>query len=381
MREGGVLLVFTRLINKMRWSFASVNFREHILHKVHKKLPNVDVQFRPIPSSTKEDVRIAERILLALKKAEKDEHKTQTGDLWDRIQQERHGDFYEIYHDPIKVAEYMNNMNQHGITHGTGSSSLSIYQALSKYPRLRHEWGVYVKDTMISFAEAVGVLPRNLDKENLYLDEHTVLDSIEEKIGTFTPSAIEGGLYKLKINGKYFDSRDFWSAHLVWRAREIAGSNAAVAEIGGGIGKAALFASQFGIKNYYIYDLPLLNLAQAWYLIKNGVDVVLYGEDARPDCIQILPHWEFAKGSFDITLNADSFPEMDASVVVEYLRIIKKNTRKYLLSINAEEEGVYGDGRKHIVLQDVVKKVGGFKLVYRSPLWFANNYVEELYRW
>lgn len=73
---------------------------------------------------------------------------------------------------------------------------------------------------------------------------------------------------------------------------------------------------------------------------------------------------------------------MDESIVVDYLKTIKKNT-KTLLSINSErasEYGEYGKMRKHIVVQDIVAKVGGLKLSYRFPSWFFRGYyVEELY--
>lgn len=379
MHKGGVILVFKRLFDKVRWSFDRIEFKSAIKHKLTRRLPDVEVVLRPLTSHP-DDVDIAKRILLAFRKAQKDEKKVVTGDLWDNIQREWHSDFYAICHDPAKVAEYMNNMNQHGITIAIGSSSLSIYQAMKKNPAIRQEWGILVKDTLVCFAEAVGVLPYNLHGDALYEDESVLLSRVEKKIGaTLIPSSIEGGLYKLKIDNRFFDYRDFWSAYIAWRIYELAGSTDSVAEIGGGIGKSALFAVQFGIKNYSIYDLPIINLTQAWYLIKSGVDVALYGEEKHGG-VNIMPYWEFSKNSFDLTVNADSFPEMDGSIVADYLETIKKNTRKYLLSINREDGDVYGDNHKHIVVQDIVAKVGGLKRLYRFPVWFFNNYIEELYK-
>lgn len=377
IKEGGVSLAFKRAILKTIDHFTRISYTQNLTHNFSKGLPKVEVQFKSLQTSGN-DVRIAERILFALNKAQKDERKNITGDLWDDIQSKQHSDFYAIYHDPGKVAEYMNNMNQHGITFGIASSSLLEYLAMSKNSVIRQEWGVYIKDTMICFAEAVGVIPRNLDGRNLYLDENVLLSRIEEKIGiSITPSEIEGGLYALKINKKSFGCRDFWSAYIAWRAHQLVGSDASIAEIGGGIGKAALYANQFGIKNYSLYDLPIINLVQAWFLIKSGMDVVLYGEEGSG--MKIMPYWEFEKGSFDLTLNVDSFPEMDGSIVAGYLETVKKNTRKYLLSINREDGGEYGGNRIHIQVPDIVEKVGGLELVCRFPFWFLRNYVEELY--
>lgn len=371
------MLVFKRAVLKTIDYFTGIHFLQNIKHP-YRKLPKVEVENRPL-TTCPNDIFIAERILRAFKKAQEDEceHKNIKGDLWD-IVQDNHGDFYDVYHDPVKLAEYMNNMNQHSITSGVGSSDISVYRAMSKSPIIRQEWGVFVKDTLVAFGEAVGVLSYNLNGDSLYVDEGFLLSRIEEKIGiALRPSHIEGGLYKLKINNKFFDWKDFWSAYTTWRIYSLVGSDVSVAEIGGGIGKAALYADQFGIKNYSIYDLPVINLAQAWYLIKSGVDVVLYGEEGRG--IRILPFWEFSKGSFDLTVNADSFPEMDSSKVVDYLKVIKKNTKKYLLSLNREDGGVYGDNHMHVIVHDIVEKVGGLECIYRFPSWIGRNYVEELY--
>lgn len=383
VEEGGVSLVLERVHMKIKNQFTRISYAQNITHRLNKGIPKVDVQFKPLRTS-ENDVHIAKRILRALKRAQKDEHKNIniTGDLWDNIQREQHSDFYAIQHDPVKVAEYMNNMNQHGITFGISSSTLLEYQAMLKNPVIRQEWGGYVKDTMVCFAEAIGVIPRNLDGDNLYLDENALLSSIEEKIGiSIIPSEIEGGLYALKINNRSFGCRDFWSAYIAWRVHQLTGNNASVAEIGGGIGKAAYYANQFGIQRYSIYDLPIINLVQAWFLIKSGIEVHLYGEEKKDQrCIQILPYWEFKNGQFDITINADSFPEMDESIVADYLETIKRNTQKYLLSINREDGGEYGGNRMHVLVPSVVESIGGFTVVSRLPFWFLRNYVEELYR-
>lgn len=392
LSEGGVVLIFTRLFNKVRWSKSKLDYLVNVKHKLNKRLPDVNVQFRPIPETSKNDVLIAQRILHAFNKAREDENKDKTGDIWDRIQ-ERHADFYTISHDPVKVAGYMNNMNQHNITLGISSSTLGEYQNMKKYPMIRQGWGVYVKDLMVCLAEAVGALPYNRTergralRDTLYQDGDVMLDRIEAKIGApLMPSGVEGGLYKTMIKGHPFDHKDSWSIYIAWRIRELVGTEATVAEIGGGIGKAALFAGQLGIGNYSIYDLPIINLVQAWYLIKSGVTVELYGEEQThydnftPAPVRILPYWEFRNDSFDITVNTDSFPEMDESIVADYLETIKRNTKQYLLSINQEEAGVYMGDRRHVVVPDVVAKVGGFKRIYRLPFWFLENYVEELYK-
>jgi len=372
-----MFLAIERLFNKMRWALRTPNYLPNVTHRIGNKLPEVNVQYVPLQRSGS-DVQIAERILKSFGKARAVEHKKITGDIWDRIQ-EKHADFYAICHDPIQVADYLNNMNQHNITLGISSSTLGEFCTMHENEAVRQSWGVFTKDMLVCLAEAVGALPYNLTGGNLYISEKVILDAVEEKIGiSIQSSNMEGGLYKLNVGKHLFVHRDFWSLYIAWRAVQLVGSSATIAEIGGGMGKVAFFARQFGLRDYSIYDLPIINVVQAWYLIKSGLEVTLYGEEGRSG-IAVLPYWEFEKGSSDLTINVDSFPEMDESIVVGYLGTIKKNTKKYLLSINQEETRVYGDGRKHIVVQDIVAKVGGFKRVYRLPFWFLRNYVEELY--
>jgi hypothetical protein len=377
-QQGGVTLVFVRFFNKITWSFSRLHFTQHLTHRYVKPLPVVLVAYRPISQSTV-DTEIAERILRAFNLARQNEQKSMTGDLWDNIQEHQHADFYAVSHDPALLAQYLSDMNRKGITYGISTCKRSESSAMLKNPTLQQEWGMYIKDTLICFAEALGAIPRNTHGDSLCMESEELIQRIEARIGiSFAPSTIEGQLYALIIGGRSFVPRDGWSAYIAWRVQELVGTEVSIAEIGGGMGKAAYYAKQFGIKDYSLYDLPIINLAAAWFLIKSGVDVVLYGEEKRLGAVTILPYWEFRKGTFDLTVNVDSFPEMDASIVSDYLTTIRQNT-KLLLSINREDGGVYGDGHTHIIVRDIADEVGGLKRTHRSPFWFSKNYVEELY--
>lgn len=377
LREGGVTLIARRLINKVRWSLVWQDYTRHASHHMVEAWPETDVVFQG-PQQSTADAEIAQRVVMALRLALKDEQKEWTGDLWDRIQDERHADFFRIWDDPEKVAEYMNNMNERGITHGLGGGSTGR-KALED-TRVRKSWGVMMKDILVSFAEATGALPLK-QESNLYLEESKVLALLEEKLGIFLSSPeIDGGQYKFQVAGRKFDMKELWSAYTAWRACELVGRNASIAEIGGGTGKAALYSKRFGFKSYSIFDLPIVNVVQAWYLIKSGVEVTLYGEPEIPSSVRVMPYWAFTgKQKYDLVINVDSFAEMDESVVKGYLEAIRQIAPKYLLSINQEEEGEYGDGHRHTVVQNVMDKVGGFKRLVRFPFWLSGRYVEELY--
>jgi hypothetical protein len=71
-------------------------------------------------------------------------------------------------------------------------------------------------------------------------------------------------------------SRGIVSCHVphaiyhAWRIREFVKSknNPRVLEIGGGLGRAAYYAWQLGIKDYTIIDLPLTDVSQAYFLMR-----------------------------------------------------------------------------------------------------------------
>lgn len=372
VEEGGVKLLIQRTANKVRWSwpFYRQSYLEAVTHDIKGKPPEVPTWCCPVGDTTPEDVQIAERVLAAFRKAILDEKPRGEKDLWSNVLENGHADFHAISDDAAKVAEYLNDVNRRGLGVGVASSTLSEYEAISKDPRLENEFGVLIKDVMVSFAEAVGAVPYNVH-ENLYLDEDEVLEKIELKVGNIEPSDAEGGVYKAEIGGRLWGARDFWSAHI---AKKVA-DKGRIAEIGAGMGKVAWYALQFGAKEYSIYDLPIINVLQAWFLIKSGAKVVLYGEEGEG--VKVLPYWKFREGSFDLTLNVDSFPEMHESIVADYLEAIKGNSRE-LLSINREN----GDSTKvhsHCSVSEVAERVGGLRRVSRSPFWIYKNYIEELY--
>jgi hypothetical protein len=133
--------------------------------------------------------------------------------------------------------------------------------------------------------------------------------------------------------------------------------------------------------------LPTTNVLQGYYAMKTlGADAVsLSGERAPGDAaglVQILPTQAIAQigdAAFDLVLNQDSFPEMSAATVHEYLRWIRRSCAGALLSINHESRSSYGHGLRHVVVPEAVAEVGGYELRHRYPYWLRRGYVVELY--
>jgi len=111
----------------------------------------------------------------------------------------------------------------------------------------------------------------------------------------------------------------------------------------------------------------------------------LYGEPANardegaitifpPHCIK-----EFQPKLFDLVLNQDSFPEIHAHIVRDYLTEIVKISRSFL-SINHESCPPGVAGVHQIRVQDIIEKVGGYQRLWRVPYWLRRGYVMELYK-
>lgn len=393
--EGGLPLLFKKTWRKFR-----ISYLDYLApaHQMPRGLPPVRVEMqRMMP--TEKDILIAKRILASFHKASREEKKYAKPDIsvddmdtWDNIKKVHHADFYRIVSsdDPRQVADHLCNMHSSGLTNGI-SGSLTEYNHMVSSTRLRNEKGAAVKDILVSFAEALGVLRyeasvQYVAKKNIYIDSDALVDEIEKSIGIpITPPEIDGGLFKLKLKKGSFDIRDLWSLYTAWRMSNVLNKNAPICEIGAGIGKVALWANRFHFFDYTIFDLPMINVIQAWYLIKSLPEkkIMLYGEkDDAKDAIKIMPYWKFTEGTghYELVLNEDSFPEINSVIVDRYLQKIKE-CAKYFLSINQEfgAPSFPGASQTHLIVPDRVKASGGFRRIYRFPFWLRNGYVEELY--
>ena len=257
---------------------------------------------------------------------------------------------------------------------------------------LRNRRGALIKDIIVSFAEALGILPYEtivpyVAKKNIYTDPDWLVSEIERKISIkIAPPEIDGGLFKLALKEGSFDERDLWSLYAAWRINCLAQKNSPIAEIGAGMGKVAMYAERFHFEDYSIFDLPLMNVIQAWYLIKSlpNKKITLYGEtEESQNSVKIMPYWEFENRDkkYYLVLNQDSFPEINRGVVETYLNKIKKSS-KYFLSINHEHQAhlFSGSENRNLVVPNIVEGVGGFEKIYRFPFWLRKGYAEEFYK-
>jgi hypothetical protein len=162
------------------------------------------------------------------------------------------------------------------------------------------------------------------------------------------------------------------SAYQGMRTAQIV-QNRPVLEIGGGLGRAAYYASMFGIEDYTIIDIPMMGVAQAYFSGKTlGPDAIsLYGEQQKSK-IKLLPPSELfaANRQYALVVNVDSFPEIADDMGAQYMGHLSKHA-DLLLSINHET-------RSPRTVRQIAFAAGG-KSIFRQPFWLRRGYVEELF--
>jgi hypothetical protein len=213
------------------------------------------------------------------------------------------------------------------------------------------------------------------DYKDTFPDIDPLLRSIDERLGfkvTF-PNPFPGERGLLTSRG-IVGPRAVQALYQAWRISSLVSSkDSAVVEIGAGSGRTAFYASQLGMTNYTIVDIPLTNVAQAKFLGRTlGEDgISLYGEPANKSRIRIIPPTAFFRASdrFDLSVNVDSLTEMARETALEYCAEIKLRSRRFL-SINHE----FNDFTTREACAEARLPEG-----LRYPYWMRRGYVEELF--
>lgn len=241
------------------------------------------------------------------------------------------------------------------------------------------------QDVLVRLAEALGLLSvenpegTRLWGTNVHLPAEEVVGRIEDRLGIeLTIRPLQGGFTGLAVGDRLVDDRMACGAYYAYRVRQLVASRTRpqILEIGAGLGYSAYYAHQMGLRDYTIVDLPMTNVAQAYFLGRMlGPDrLVLEGEpDARAnlDTIKIrTPPLLDDPHSFDLVLNADSLTEVGAKLAFEYLEKIFELSDT-LLSIN-HEANEYCVAELFASNEDVE--------IERFPFWLRNGYVEEIVR-
>ena len=146
-------------------------------------------------------------------------------------------------------------------------------------------------------------------------------------------------------------------------------------EIGAGLGRTAFFANLFGLTDYTIIDLPLANVAQAYFLGTSlgEEQIVLHGEpDDGHSRIRVEnPTWfHSTKNHFNIALNCDSMVEIGIEDVENYWRKLIQQVDLFI-SMNHEAQSFR--------VTDLPKRLKVAPRSFRSLHPLRKGYVEELF--
>ena len=376
--------------------------RAWIQHEIGSPQPTVHGIMVPDIAPSETDEAIAARLITSYNACKKEEaaYPAIGADIWSAIRKLQANFFTTLESgDPRALASYLCNMARHdatmGITQGDGE-----YRWITTSPDYRRFKALLIKDKLVSFAEAVGAIRCECPEQgawgaHLHVDVNALLHALEKHVGiSLAPPEIDGGLFKIPAGSGLLHDRDLHSQFAAWSVREIAGPNAAVCEIGGGVGRAAYWAQRFGLGPYTILDLPHVNVLQGYYLLKSlPMDQVrLFGEAIENPKVTVWPYFEkhrITSGTVDLVFNQDSLPEIHRDAALDYIAWIRQISPRWFYSINQEASASYtqdfwqpageSDPQQNVV-GALVAEACGFRRVMRAPYWLRKGYASELYQ-
>jgi hypothetical protein len=337
-------------------------------------LPDTPTGETQNPNSAADDAKIIERIRAAYTLALAAQP-PRTSSFWEQS-------FYDLKHDihealsegdPSKAREILRDPRKSDLLFG--------FEILARTIMHWPGGGLPVYLELALLAQAIGArrlwnpeyLGANPDYVETYPDVEALLKAIDDRIGfcvTFpNPFPGEKGLPTSRGLANIRAVQALYQAWLI--AGLVPRKDSAVLEIGAGSGRTAFYASQLGMTNYTIIDIPMTNVAQANFLARTlGEDrVALYGEREGRSRIRILPPTAFfgSDDKYDLAINVDSLTEMALDTARSYCSEIKTRA-KIFLSINHE----YND----FTVREVCDETG-FPKGSRHPYWLRRGYLEE----
>jgi hypothetical protein len=296
---------------------------------------------------------------------------------WSEIFMTRHSDIHEAFSsgNRHRIEEILRDPITSDLMYGFDSTAKSLRAGGLRIEDRRAP--ALTLDALATFAEAIGARPLDFP-ENYYVGRlreiraDDIIDEIEKALGFGlripNPYPEEYGLDSKRGVISYRVPQAVYQA---WRiSRLVAGiANPKVLEIGGGLGRTALYARQFGITDYTIVDIPISSLAQGYFLGRTvgEQNVALFGEPGGADKIKLISPGSFFEGAerYDLIVNVDSLTEIGKAAAEQYWNAIQQRAARFL-SINHEAN------------EFTVAQLIGSREYSRMPYWMRNGYVEEV---
>lgn len=315
-------------------------------------------------------------LIARLVQSHKSRQETPSG-IWSDIYSDRHQDIVAILNsnDSARIQQLFRNPVASDFLYGFDSLAKSLRDGGMRIedqhmPRL-------VLDAFVTLAEAIKA--RRVDFPENYrmgsgtsFDCETVLSQIDAAIGfKFSipnPFPSEYGLVTERGIASFRVPQALYQA---WRISQLVSGlpNPRILEIGGGLGRTALYARQFGILDYSVVDIPISSLAQGYFLGRTIGEnhVALAGEPGSPSQIKLISASTFLSDTsrYDLIVNIDSLTEIGRRAADDYWRAIESRSDIFF-SVNHEAN------------KFTVADLMGPTPASRAPYWLRRGYVEEI---
>ena len=319
-------------------------------------------------------------------------HKERKKDMWNLITSDQdHLDLFEACLSSNKK-KFLNLISSAGKTKLVyGYLNRFSYNDLNKNDDYKVKESMHVIDSLVSFSEFSKKIRVFCPEQGGWVVENTNYLSLLKKNFVHRKKEIKPFVspnyaYGLRIKNRFYGVKDINGLYSAFKINNIFKNYKIdnVSEIGSGLGVVAYYVNKISRINYYIYDLPIINILQAYFLMLSLGEkkVSLFGEKKfLKNQVMILPYWEIFKRketSKTLWFNQDSIPEIDKSLSEKYLKVIMSNKKCLFLSINQESRNFNGVGTHQHTLGDLMKNKK-YKLIHRSRDFLRQGYVEELF--
>lgn len=362
---------FPRVLQVLRSAMKAPTFR----YRYQRRPYSLNARGGYAPGESCSDERLIDRLIQSYSL-----RRENPSGQWSDIFLDRHADIAEAFvaKDRPRIEQILRNPASSDIFFGFDSTAKSLRLGGQRIEDRRSP-GLAL-DALAALAEALGT--RNMElPENYYIWRVTrlhadeLLDQLDRAVGfkipVPNPFPAEYGLISNRGIVSYRVPQALYQA---WRISKLVEGmpNPKVLEIGGGLGRTAFYARQFGIRNYTIIDIPVSSLAQGYFLGRTLGDeaVSLFGENAAENQLKIMPPGFFIDGTerYDLVVNVDSLTEIGRAAADQYWSAIRSRAGKFL-SINHEAN--------EFTVAQLIREAKPIR-TSRMPYWMRRGFVEEV---
>lgn len=378
---GHAFRLSNRLLMAARKRFTRSSLSEQMPFLLHRRQRGLSSTTDVTVGESADDRELVERIMAAYRLAVSS-FAWDSSSMWAEFFEQHHAEIHRalIAGDPETVGRMLRSPGSSNLFYGF--DSLGPVSDPGEDPYAPYT-SLITLDRLISLGEALGAIRLDHPESYLYRSPRRftadkVIDSIEKAIGQRLsfPAPFPGERGLASGRGVVVP-RAADALYQAWRMSTLVGGRDEmphVAEIGGGLGRTALYARAFGLLDYTLVDLPLTAVSSAYFLGRalGGDAIALFGEQSDDSSrkIKLLPPEAFfATGAeYDLILNVDSLPEVGRETAQRYVAEIASHTRQFL-SIN-HEAGAF-------TVRELLDEAG-LTGTQRFPSWMRPGYTEEL---